>query len=422
MKIELHKITVRELVEGYVNSEEEGVVAYGGRLDVRPKYQREFIYKPEQQAAVIDTVTKGYPLNVMYWAVRGDGTYEVIDGQQRTLSVCEYVAGKFAYMFRYFGNLAQDEQDAILDYELTVYFCEGTESEKLEWFKTINIAGEELTEQELLNAVYAGPWTADMKRYFSRPGGPAEGLGGRYMRGDPIRQDYMATVLKWRGGGDVKSYMAIRQHEPAAADEWLYFKTVVAWVETLFLKYRREMKGVEWGRLYNEYKGNSYDPAALELLIKIYTPYVFSVLRRKLGSMAQAEDIEELASNVFFSLWQHRKRFRSDNPRAWLAKVAANEAKSWLRQQHLHTVSTELVLELSDSAAERMEDSIERSLILQEALERLDEETREILVRCYRERQTVAEIAAALNMKLPTVKSRLQRGRKKLQQYLEQGG
>ena len=164
------------------------------------------------------------------------------------------------------------------------------------------------------------------------------------------------------------------------------------------------------------------DPAALELLIKIYTPYVFSVLRRKLGAMAQPEDIEELASNVFFSLWQHRKRFRSDNPRAWLAKVAANEAKSWLRQQHLHTVSTELLLELSDSAAERMEDSIERSLILQEALERLDEETREILVRCYRERQTVAEIAAALNMKLPTVKSRLQRGRKKLQQYLEQGG
>ena len=195
MKIELHKITVRELVEGYVNSEDEGVVAYGGRLDVRPKYQREFIYKPEQQQAVVDTVTKGYPLNVMYWAVRDDGTYEVIDGQQRTLSVCEYVAGRFAYMFRYFGNLTQDEQDAILGYELTVYFCEGTDSEKLEWFKTINIAGEELTEQELLNAVYAGPWTADLKRYFSRPSGPAEGLGGRYLRGDSIRQDYLATVL-----------------------------------------------------------------------------------------------------------------------------------------------------------------------------------------------------------------------------------
>ena len=161
MNIKLHEITVRELVDGYVNSEEEGVVAYGGKLDVRPKYQREFIYSDRQQQAVIDTVTKGYPLNVMYWA---DGTYEVIDGQQRTLSLCEFAAGRFAYMFRYFGNLQPDEQRKFLDYKLMVYLCEGTDSEKLEWFKTINIAGEELTEQELLNAVYAGPWTADAKR------------------------------------------------------------------------------------------------------------------------------------------------------------------------------------------------------------------------------------------------------------------
>ena len=209
-------------------------------------------------------MTKGYPLNVMYWAVREDGTYEVIDGQQRTLSVCEYVAGKFAYMFRYFGNLTKDEQDAILDYGLTVYFCEGTDAEKLEWFKTINIAGEELTEQELLNAVYAGPWTADMKRYFSRPSGPAYGLGGRYLRGEPIRQDYMETVLKWKSEGAVREYMAIRQHEPSAAYEWLYFKSVIGWVETLFPKYRREMKGLEWGRLYREFGAKSYNPAALE--------------------------------------------------------------------------------------------------------------------------------------------------------------
>ena len=264
MNIELHKITVRELVAGYVNSEDEGVVAYGGKLDVRPKYQREFIYKPDQQVAVIDTLTKKYPLNIMYWAVRGDGTFEVIDGQQRTLSVCEYVAGKFAYMFRYFGNLTKGEQDAILDYPLMVYFCEGTDAEKLEWFKTINIAGEELTEQELLNAVYAGPWTADLKRYFSRPSGPAYGLGNRYLRGEPIRQDYLATVLKWKSGGAVRDYMALRQHAASAMEEWLFFKGIVDWVETLFPKYRREMKGVEWGRLYNEYRGNSYDPAALE--------------------------------------------------------------------------------------------------------------------------------------------------------------
>ncbi|MBR4894340.1 MAG: DUF262 domain-containing protein [Kiritimatiellae bacterium] len=264
MKIEMHTITVRELVAGYLNSDEDGVVAFGGKLDVRPKYQREFIYKPQQQEAVIDTLTKGYPLNVMYWAVREDGTYEVIDGQQRTLSICEYVAGRFAYMFRYFGNLAADEQNEILDYGLTVYFCEGTESEKLEWFKTINIAGEELTEQELLNAVYAGPWTADLKRYFSRSAGPAFGLGSRYMKGEPIRQDYLATVLKWKSCGDVKNYMALHQHEPSAMEEWLYFKSIIDWVQTLFPKYRKEMKGLEWGNLYNEFAGGKFDPVALE--------------------------------------------------------------------------------------------------------------------------------------------------------------
>ena len=132
MKIVPCTIRVRDLVEGYRNDEEEGVVAFGGNLDVRPKYQREFIYSDDEQKAVIDTVTKGYPLNVMYWAVRGDGTYEVMDGQQRTLSICEYVAGKFDYFFRYFSNLSKEEQDRILDYGLTVYFCEGGEDEKLE--------------------------------------------------------------------------------------------------------------------------------------------------------------------------------------------------------------------------------------------------------------------------------------------------
>ena len=282
MKIEPHTITVRELVAGYRNDEEEGVVAFGGRLDVRPKYQREFIYSDAEQKAVIDTVTKGYPLNVMYWAVRGDGTFEVMDGQQRTLSICEYVAGKFDYDFRYFANLSKEEQGRILDYGLTVYFCEGGDDEKLEWFKTINIAGKELTDQELLNAVYAGPWTADMKRFFSKPSGPAYTLANRYLKGEAIRQDYMETALEWISGGSVKSYMAKRQHDTTAMAEWLYFKGVIDWVQTLFPKYRREMKGLDWGGLYNEYGADAtraplpngatggsrlsrpYDPAAME--------------------------------------------------------------------------------------------------------------------------------------------------------------
>ena len=311
MKIEMHTITVRELIDGYLNSDEDGVVAFSGKLDVRPKYQREFIYKPEQQEAVIDTLTKGYPLNVMYWAVREDGTYEVIDGQQRTLSICEYVAGRFAYMFRYFGNLAADEQNEILDYGLTVYFCEGTESEKLEWFRTINIAGEELTEQELLNAVYAGPWTADVKRYFSRSAGPAFGLGGRYMKGEPIRQDYLATVLKWKSGGDVKNYMALRQHEPSAMEEWLYFKGVMDWVQTLFPKYRKEMKGLEWGSLYNEFVNVKYDPAALE---------------KSITELMEDDDVQK-KSGIYEYLLSGRDRERLLNIRAFTSsqKRAAYE-------------------------------------------------------------------------------------------------
>ena len=264
MKIEPHTITVRDLVAGYVNSEEEGVVAYGGKLDVRPKYQREFIYSDAEQKAVIDTVTKGYPLNVMYWAVREDGTYEVMDGQQRTLSICEYVAGKFDYFFRYFSNLSSEEQNRILDYGLTIYFCEGGDDEKLEWFKTINIAGKELTDQELLNAVYAGPWTADMKRFFSKPTGPAYTLANRYLKGEPIRQDYMETVLEWISDGCVKSYMALHQHDTTAMSEWLYFKGVIDWVQTLFPKYRREMKGLDWGGMFRLYGKNKYDPATME--------------------------------------------------------------------------------------------------------------------------------------------------------------
>ena len=157
MKIELKEITVRELTKNYEDNADNGVVGYGGKLDIRPPYQREFIYKDAQRAAVIDTVTKNYPLNVMYWAVRDDGNFEVIDGQQRTISLCQYVEGDYSTMVgdlpsqRAFHNLQKDEQEQILNYTLMVYFCSGKPSERLKWFETINIAGEKLTTQELLN-------------------------------------------------------------------------------------------------------------------------------------------------------------------------------------------------------------------------------------------------------------------------------
>lgn len=146
MQIELKEISVRDLTEGYCDRGDEGVTGYGGRLDIRPPYQREFIYGDKERDAVITTLQRGFPLNVMYWAVRADGTFEVMDGQQRTLSICQYVAGEFAYDFRFFANLHADEQEHILAYRLMVYVCSGTETEKLEWFRTINIAGKALTE------------------------------------------------------------------------------------------------------------------------------------------------------------------------------------------------------------------------------------------------------------------------------------
>ena len=145
-----------------------------------------------------------------------------------------------------------------------VYLCEGTDSEKLEWFRTINIAGEELTEQELRNAVYAGPWTADAKRYFSKTECAAFQLGGKYMTGSPIRQDYLETALRWFARGDIEGYMAAHQHDTSATALWVYYQNVIAWVRTIFPKYRREMKGVEWGDLYNDFGRGEYDPAALE--------------------------------------------------------------------------------------------------------------------------------------------------------------
>ncbi len=264
MNIELQEVTVRELTQGYQDTEENGVVGYNMQLDIRPPYQREFIYKDKQREAVIDTLTRGYPLNVMYWAVRNDGGYEVIDGQQRTISICQYIDGEFAYKNRYFHNLQDNEREQILDYKLMVYLCSGTDSDKLEWFKTINIAGEKLTDQELRNAVYSGLWVSDAKRYFSKNGCAASGLGGDYLAGTPIRQDFLETTIRWISVDHIEQYMAKQQHEPTANDLWLYYQSVINWARATFPVYRKEMKGIQWGFLYNQFKEGRFDPKELE--------------------------------------------------------------------------------------------------------------------------------------------------------------
>lgn len=264
MDIKLKEITIKEVSENYLNDEEEGVVGFSGKLNIRPKYQREFVYKDKQRDAVIETVRNEFPLNVMYWIENEDGTYEVMDGQQRTISICEYVAGNFSLNFQYFHNLEEDEKKKILDYKLMVYFCEGDDKEKLNWFKTINIAGEKLFEQELRNAIYTGTWLSDAKRHFSKTNCPAYNISNKYIKGSPIRQDYLQTAINWISDGEIEEYMAKNQHEPNANELWLYFQSVISWIKAVFPNYRREMKGVSFGILYNELKDKKFDSEKIE--------------------------------------------------------------------------------------------------------------------------------------------------------------
>lgn len=273
MKITSYRINVSEVAKGYVDKDDEGVFGYDGKLTIRPIFQREFIYKDKQRDEVINSVFHGFPLNTMYWSKNQDGTYELIDGQQRTISICQYINGGFSPVLegnaRFFHNLTKEEQDKILNYELQIYICEGTEKEKLDWFKVINIAGEVLTEQELLNATYAGPWTSDAKTYFSKRNCVAGKTAEGYIKGNPIRQEYLEKVIHWAMDkddfDDIQVYMAHHQHDVDASELWRYFKSVIAWAKSLFPTMRKGITdSQDWGILYNKYKDNTYDVKQLE--------------------------------------------------------------------------------------------------------------------------------------------------------------
>lgn len=277
MNVDERKITIREIAEKYHDDNEHGVVGYDGQLDIRPKYQREYVYKDKQRDEVIHTVTRGLPLSIMYWVDRGEQfeddpnlpRYEVLDGQQRTISICQYVTGKFTFDNKFFQNLTQDQRDAILDYQLTVYVCSGNDSEKLDWFTTINTAGEPLTKQELRNAVYAGPWVSSAKTFFSKSNGAAYQIGSDYMKGTPIRQDYLEKTIEWKAAAEgvksIEDYMAIHQNDPTAQQLASYFRSVIEWVQAMFPHYRVEMQGVPWGILYNQnHERTDLDPVELE--------------------------------------------------------------------------------------------------------------------------------------------------------------
>lgn len=267
MKISIKDVTIKDLVNGYENNAEAGVYGYFGKLNIRPAYQREFIYNEKQRNEVIRTIRKDFPLNTMYWAVTIAG-FELLDGQQRTMSICQYINGDFSVEIdgspMFFNNLSEDKRKQILDYKLSVYVCEGTESERLEWFKIINIAGEKLTDQELRNAIYTGEWLTDAKRWFSRSGCPAYAIGERYINGSPIRQEFLEKALTWISDGKIEDYMSCHQHDADAQELWQSFQEVISWVNRIFPSYRKIMKGLDWGAFYYKHKNDKLNAAELE--------------------------------------------------------------------------------------------------------------------------------------------------------------
>lgn len=277
MKIEQRNIKIRDIFDGFKDVGEDGVFAYGGKLTIRPPYQREFVYGQTQQEAVLHTILKGFPLNTMYWVKNGEDAFEVLDGQQRTLSVMYFLSHKLQITYngnRYYeDSLPDDLYQALMDYEFLIYVCEGTESEKLEWFKVVNVAGEELTAQELRNSVYTGPWLSDAKRHFSKRSCAAKGLSDKYITGDPNRQELLEKALKgiseFYGLKTIEDYMSAHKSDADADELWQYFQDVISWTTKIFRKYYADMKGLDWCHLYNKYHDNNYNSSQIEKDVKL---------------------------------------------------------------------------------------------------------------------------------------------------------
>lgn len=273
MKIEEKKIKIGDIYDGYLNEGENGVVGYHGRLNIRPSYQREFVYDTAQRDLVLDTILKGFPLSIMYWMKNGENEdgeplYDLLDGQQRTISFCEYLDGKYEYD----GLLAcasPIRMEQIKNYEITIYICEGNDEERIKWFERINIAGKQLTKQEIRNSTYSGTWCNDAKKNFSRSGCRVGKTFGDYLKGDWIRQDWLETALSWIADRDgliddksgldkIEKYMSAHKDDENANDLIQYFNAVVKWVKNVFHTYRPTMKGLPWGVYYNKYKDVAY--------------------------------------------------------------------------------------------------------------------------------------------------------------------
>ena len=278
------EITVKNICEGFVYNELEGKGLFGlsGTLTIQPEYQRNYIYADgKRDVAVIESILKGYPLGLIYFNTVAPGKFEVLDGQQRITSFGRYVTNKFAVkdergMEQYFSGLAADKQDKILQTKLLIYECEGTESEIKEWFRTINIAGVPLSNQELLNAVYSGPFVTLAKAEFSNSQNSNIQKWGSYITGSVNRQDYLERALDWVSRDSIGEYMSRHRYDNTINELKTYFNTVIDWVSGTFLDVEKEMSGQEWGRLYETYHHRPYDPKRLsEQVHELYAdPYV----------------------------------------------------------------------------------------------------------------------------------------------------
>lgn len=259
-------ITIGQICEGFVYNELEAKGLYGlnGRLTIQPEYQRNFIYSElKKEAAVITSVLKGYPLGLIYFVETSDGKYEVLDGQQRITSIGRFVKDKFHIIDangkeQMFSSLNQEEQRLILDTKLTIYVCRGMEAEIKEWFQIINTAGIPLVQQELLNAIYSGPFVTAAKSVFSNSQNSMVQKWSAYLKGNVKRQDYLQTALDWVSKGHVETYMSKHRMDADINELRTYFVSVIDWIDSVFLDVRREMRGLEWGRLYETYHNTPY--------------------------------------------------------------------------------------------------------------------------------------------------------------------
>lgn len=262
-------ITVADICNGFVYNELEGKGLYGlgGKLTIQPEYQRNYIYADDggkREAAVIESLLKGYPLGLIYFNKVAAHKFEVLDGQQRITSIGRFVAGKFAITAsvnpKYFDSLAADQKAKISDSKLLIYECEGTESEIKQWFETINIAGVPLHPQELLNAIYSGPFVTLAKAEFSNSQNANIQKWSAYVKGSANRQEFLERALDWVSKGDIGGYMSAHRNDKNIKGLKTYFTSVIDWVSTVFVDVLPEMRGLEWGRLYEVYHGKSYDP------------------------------------------------------------------------------------------------------------------------------------------------------------------